>query len=166
MVELLKQDYENNCKFFLELKNHLIKLFNQEITIHHVGSTAIPDMVGKNIVDILIGVENETEMDSFSNILKDNGYFQGQNTTPIYRFFASTINETKSGDLHIHLVTKNTERYNEFLLLKEFLLNNKEERDNYCSLKKEILSKTTDRNEYRKLKSEYVSNLIARAKQN
>lgn len=46
---------------FLELKNHLIKLFNHEITIHHVGSTAIPGMVGKNIVDILIGVENETE---------------------------------------------------------------------------------------------------------
>lgn len=166
MVELLNQNYDKNCKLFLELKKHLIKIFNYEISIHHVGSTAIPDMIGKNIIDILVGVENETEMDKFSNILKDNGYFQGYNRTSIYRFFASTKNETQSGDTHIHLAIKNTDRYNEFLLLKEFLLNNKEERDNYCALKKEILSKTTDRNEYRKIKSEYVSSLIEKAKQN
>ena len=35
----------------------------------------------------------------------------------IYQFFASRKEETKSGDIHIHLVVKNTDRYKEFIIL-------------------------------------------------
>ena len=166
MVELKIQNYEENCKQYSKLKKLLTELLGGDISISHVGSTAIPDMVGKNIIDILIGASNYENFEQYSLILKNNGYFEGNNTTQIYKFFASTENETKSGDVHIHLVMKDTERYDEFLILKNYLLNNKQERDNYSNFKKEILAKTTDRKEYRQIKSEYVSNLLKRARQN
>ena len=166
MVELKIQNYEENCKQYSKLKKLLTKLLGGDISISHVGSTAIPDMVGKNIIDILIGASNIESFEKYSLILKNNCYFEGKNTTQIYKFFASTENETKSGDVHIHLVMKSTERYDEFLILKNYLLNNKQERDNYSNFKKEILAKTTDRKEYRQIKSEYVSNLLKRARQN
>lgn len=164
MVELKIQNYEENCKQYSKLKKLLTELLGNDISISHVGSTAIPDMVGKNIIDILIGASNHENFDKYSLFLKNNGYFEGKNATQIYKFFASTENETKSGDVHIHLVMKDTERYDEFLILKNYLLNNKQERDNYSNFKKEILAKTTDRKEYRQIKSEYVSNLLKRAR--
>ena len=63
------------------------------------------------------------------------------------------------------MVILNTERYNEFIILKEYLLQNKVEAQEYSEFKKEIVSQgITDRKEYKKAKSEYVNELIERAK--
>ncbi len=166
MVEIVKQDFENNKALFLKEKSKLLRNLGENVEIYHVGSTAIPEMYGKNIIDILIGVNNNEEFCKFSAILLKNGYFSGKNHTKIYNFFASKIEETGAGDIHIHLVLKNTERYNEFLILKTYLLNNENEKIKYSNFKNEILSTTTDRTEYRKIKSEYVSALLKRAKEN
>ena len=166
MVELIKQNFDENCSTYLKFKNLLINLLGDNVFIEHIGSTAIPNMLGKNIIDILIGANDNNDFENFSKILVNNGFFVGKNSTEIYNFFASKIEETKSGDVHIHLVINHTERFNDFLILKEYLLNNKKECVDYCNFKKYILSKTTDRTEYRRIKSEYVTNLLNRAKQN
>ena len=58
-----------------------------------------------------------------------------------------------------------TERYSEFIILREYLLNNNEEATNYSNLKKEIIDKgITDRREYKAIKSPYVTELLSRAK--
>lgn len=166
MVELKKQDFEENKKLYDNIKLELYKKISKSISIDHVGSTAIPDMYGKNIIDILIGVETKEEFNEISNILVEMNYVPSQNSkTNIYQFFASTKEETISGDIHIHLVIKNTERYKEFLILRDYLLNNKEEAKNYSDIKFEILNNGfNDRKEYRHIKSKYVTELIERAK--
>ncbi len=59
-----------------------------------------------------------------------------------------------------------TERYAEFIILRDYLINNNEEAINYSNLKKEIVDKgITDRREYKAIKSPYVTNLLARAKE-
>ncbi len=58
-----------------------------------------------------------------------------------------------------------TERYSEFIILRDYLLNNDEEATNYSNLKKEIIDKgITDRREYKAIKSMYVTELLNRAK--
>lgn len=58
-----------------------------------------------------------------------------------------------------------TERYSEFIILRDYLLNNNEEATNYSKLKKEIIDKgITDRREYKAIKSPYVTELLSRAK--
>lgn len=166
MVELKKQDFEENKKSYDNIKLELYKKISKSISIDHVGSTAIPDMYGKNIIDILIGVETKEEFNEISNILVEMNYVLSQNSkTDIYQFFASTKEETTSGDIHIHLVIKDTERYKEFLILRDYLLNNKKEAKNYSDMKFEILNDGfNDRKEYRRIKSKYVTELIKRAK--
>lgn len=163
MVELLMQDYEHNKMIYQETSQMLKKILGENAEISHVGSTALPDMLGKNIIDILVGA-NADLFASYAEIIAKNGYFEGRHSTEIYKFFASRKEETLAGDIHIHLVVKNTERYNEFLILKNYLLNNASARENYKAYKTEILTKTNDRDMYRKLKSEYVSALIKQAK--
>ena len=166
MVELKTQDYSKNKIIYNEAKTTLKSILPQNADIHHVGSTAIPDMCGKNIIDILVGANNENEFEEFKQKISSLNFFASQNSkSEIYQFFASKQGETTNGDVHIHLVIKNTERYDEFLLLKNYLLANKLEATNYSNHKQELINLgICDRKLYRETKSKYVSSLIERAK--
>ena len=166
MVELERQNKKINTKIYNKVLKDLRKVIEKNIPIDHVGSTTIPNMYGKNIIDVLIGAENETELEELTIKLKDLGYFPGRNSNGmIYRFFASTEEETKSGDVHIHLVIIDSDRYRDFLTLKKYLLKNKEERKNYSNLKKDLIKKGHFvREDYISIKSRYVSELLERAK--
>ena len=52
MVELQIQDFQQNQKLYLAQKEQLSKHLGHSVDINHIGSTAIPNMVGKNIIDI------------------------------------------------------------------------------------------------------------------
>lgn len=165
MVELHRQNYKENKKIYNKVLKELRKKIGKEIPIDHVGSTALPNMYGKNIIDILVGVPDEKDMDKYSDILKKIGYFPGSHNSGNYKFFASTEEETKMGDVHIHLVYINTDRYRDFIILRDYLLINKDEKRAYSDLKKKIIKKgTVIRNDYKNVKSEYVSELLNRAR--
>lgn len=167
MVELVRQNYSANKKLYKRVYDKLLVEFGKNVPINHVGSTAIPNMYGKNIIDILVGVNNFEQMEEFTNKLTSIGFFGSKRNKKedIYRFFASTEEETKSGDVHIHLVFIDTDRYNDFITLKNYLLKNKEETKKYSEFKKNILKNTIgERKEYKSIKSEYVSVLLNRAR--
>ena len=45
-------------------------------------------MIGKNIIDILIGVSNDNEMEDLTKKLKQLGFYSGKKSNGnIYRFF-------------------------------------------------------------------------------
>ena len=166
MVKLHRQNYKENKKIYNKVLKKLRKKMGKEIPIDHVGSTALPNMYGKNIIDILVGVPDENDMDKYSDILKEMGYFPGSHNSGNYRFFASTEEETRVGDVHIHLVYINTDRYKDFIILRDYLLINKAEKKAYSDFKKEIIKKgTVIRNDYKTVKSEYVSELLNRARE-
>ena len=167
MVELVKQDFDKNKAHYKIVEADLVQELGDVVNIDHVGSTAIPDMFGKNIIDVLLGVDDKVQFDSVLQKLVDKGYFASQNSkTDIYQFFASRQGETGDGDVHLHLVIKGTERYNDFLTLRDYLLENPFEAEAYSNHKKVLVSSgVTDRKEYRRIKSEYVSALIDRARE-
>lgn len=166
MVKLINQDYLANKKRFLEVEKWLKQIVGDQVEIEHVGSTAIPDIKGKNIIDILIGAKNKEQFEKFAQTLVSSGYFGSEKSkTDIYQFFASRQEETGDGDVHIHLIVVGTERHDEFLILRDFLLANENEAKQYSQHKDEILALgQIDRKTYREIKSKYVSALIQRAK--
>ena len=166
MVELKKQNYKKNKSLYNKIEKELRKSLDKSIPIDQVGSTVIPNMYGKNIIDIVIGAKDDDEFENIKKILEKMNYAgRKKSQDSIYQFFASTEEETGSGDVHIHLVIKETERYLEFLILKQYLLDNALEAKKYLDFKKEIIKKgIEDRREYKRVKSEYVSSLLERAK--
>lgn len=104
-------------------------------------------------------------MNKYSDILKELGYFPGSHNQGNYRFFASREEETKMGDIHIHLVYIDSDRYRDFLTLRDYLLINKEERKAYSNLKKQLINEGTFiREDYKAKKGKYVTDLINRAR--
>lgn len=166
MVKLINQDYLTNKKRYLDVEKWLKQIVGAQVEIEHVGSTAIPDIKGKNIVDILLGAKDKQHFEELAQLLSANGFFGSvRSKTDIYQFFASRQEETGDGDVHIHLVVVGTDRHDEFVILRDFLLANKNEAQQYSRHKEEILNLgEIDRKTYREIKSKYVSALIQRAK--
>jgi len=166
MVELERQNKKENTRIYKRELRRLRKAMGNTVPIDHVGSTALPNMYGKNIIDILVGAKNENELEKLTLKIKELGFFPGSNSKGlVYRFFASTEAETKSGDVHIHLVIIDSDRYRDFLTLRNYLLMNKEERKNYSNLKKKLISDGFSvREDYKRIKSEYVTALLERAR--
>lgn len=166
MVELIKQDFDKNKKIYQNIERELRTKIPINVPITHVGSTAIPNMYGKNIIDILIGAKNKKQFDEIAKELIDCGFIPSNNSqSDVYQFLASKKEETGSGDIHIHLVMENTNRYLDFIILKKYLLANKEEALAYSNYKKQIISQgITERKKYKSIKSEYVTELLERAR--
>ena len=145
MVILEEQNYNQNIRAYNEIKNQLKKQINKVIEVSHVGSTSIPSIkYGKNIIDILIGVKDKKEFAEIAKILESINYIPSDKSkTEEYQFFASTKEETKSGDIHIHLALKDTNRYKEFILLKEYLLENEKEAIAYSNFKQKLIEEKT-----------------------
>ena len=84
----------------------------------------------------------------------------------IFHFFSSKIEETSSGDIHIHLVLMGTTKYNDFLILKNYLLANQNAAEAYSKFKLKLINDgIIERKDYKKIKSEYVSNLLMLARE-
>lgn len=166
MVELERQNLKENTKIYKRELKRLRKRIEDIVPIDHVGSTVLPYMYGKNIIDILIGAKDMKELEKLVVILSNElGFFPGKNCTGPYRFFASRKEETKAGDIHVHLTLIDSDRYKDFLVLKNYLLKNKKEVKKYSDLKKRLINDgLTVREDYKRIKSEYVSYLLERAR--
>lgn len=165
MVELENQNFIENRIIYQNIERKLKKVLGKNVVINHVGSTAIPNMIGKNIIDVLVAANDNFEFKTFKEKIIQLGYFPSlKSATNIYKFFASKEGETKKGDIHIHLVMTKTKRYDDFLILKEYLLSNKKEAEDYKKCKIDIVNNiSNERKEYKNTKGEYVTKLIKRA---
>ena len=50
MVDLVKQNFSKNKKLYNQIEKELREKLGKDYPITHVGSTAIPNMYGKNII--------------------------------------------------------------------------------------------------------------------
>lgn len=160
----IKRYSSNLVERFLREKNRLLTLLPQSVRIEHVGSSAV-GIGGKNIIDILIGVPERKDMKKISMILINNGYYEGNDSHNDRVFLASKQGETGEGDYHIHICPVNEESFKDFILLREYLINNPTKANEYLKKKHEFAVKAGfDRKKYKALKSIYVSDLLSKAK--
>ena len=65
-IELVKHNSEWITRYEDEKRNLLVKLKKYKINLYHVGSTAIPNIYSKDIIDIILEI---SEIDSFDSII-------------------------------------------------------------------------------------------------
>ena len=159
MVDII--DYSDTSKqCFHDEKRRIKSLIPNIITIEHIGSSAI-GIGGKNIIDILIGVSNSTEIKKVRDALIRNGYFEGNDSHDNRIFLASRAEETKEGDFHIHICPIHSDTYNDFITFRDFLIANPSIAKEYFEKKYKFAKDANfDRKKYKSLKSEYISKLL------
>ena len=131
---------------------------NDKLKIEHIGSTSIPHLDSKPIIDIMIGLENfEFAADYIESII-NLGYeyhSEYENTMPDRKFFTKQKAGVKTH--HIHMVEFDSFFWNRHLLFRDYLRNNKNARDDYSSIKQVLAKKEwTNENEYAQAKNSFI----------
>jgi len=136
--------------------------------IEHFGSTAVPGLAAKPIVDILVEVRSLSEArDAIAPILQSTGayeYFWRTDVSPPYAWFIKRDPQGRRTH-HIHMV-ENESRLWERLLFRDYLREFPEEAFRYEQLKRELAGRhSADRISYTNAKAEFIMSLTQRARQ-
>ncbi len=154
--------YPYNSKFikiFNKKKGEISRLV-KNISIHHIGSTSIPGLGGKGIIDIIIGIKTWEELNPIIKKLKNMG-FKHVHPKEKGRVFLSRIGETKLGGVHIHILIGNQKQYKNLLAFRNYLSKNKKESERFFKLKQKWEKQVKgDRVKYGKLKERYVRQIL------
>jgi GrpB-like predicted nucleotidyltransferase (UPF0157 family) len=158
--------YPYNKKFaeiFQKQKEKLIELLGSQ-EIHHIGSTAVPGLGGKGIIDIMIVLKDWEDEKEIIKKFKSIG-FSHVHPKVKGRIFISQPQVTKYGGTHIHLVKKGNRQYKELLFFKNYLIKHKKEAQKYFDLKKQYKKEAKgDRTKYNKFKNRHVESAISKMK--
>jgi len=140
-------------------KNKISKQI-EGVEIHHIGSTSVPGLGGKGMIDVMIGIKNWNELSSIIENLKKLG-FKHIHPRENGRVFLSKVGQTKLGDVHIHIVIKNGKQYKQLLLFRDYLRAHRKEIAKFFNLKKKWAEEAEgDRQIYGKLKRVYVKSVL------
>ena len=154
-----KYVFKPYSKIFPELfnkeKERILARINNHLLIEHVGSTAVPGLGGKGIIDIAIAV-NKVDMDKVTQQLQNLGYeFRPAFSTPDRHYFIIYLPDPEEGQrrYHVHLTYPENNEWDEFIGFRDYLIHHPEEVEEYAQLKKIAAEEANQEGErYRKMK--------------
>jgi len=160
-------------RMFAEEKRHLLNCLPHELIrrIEHFGSTAIPNLAAKPIVDILVEVTSlEETKRSIVPILEVQGYdyfwrpTRGEDVPPFYAWFIKR-DSTGKRTHHIHMVESDFEQWDR-LLFRDYLIERPDIAKEYETLKLSLAHDyANDRIAYAEAKTEFIVRATEEAKQ-
>lgn len=160
------------CEMFRQEKAHLLSSLPNELIrrIEHFGSTAVPGLAAKPIIDMLVEVtsleETKTRIVPILEAQRYDYFWRptwGDNTPPFYAWF---IKRDQSGRRthHIHMVEHDFEHWDR-LLFRDYLIAHPEIAREYQELKMRLATvHAKDRQAYTEAKTEFVIRITERAK--
>ena len=162
-VRLVKYNPLWPSQFCKEAKKLSTVLGDLALKISHVGSTSIPGMIAKPIIDINISVQSLEPMEPYKVPLEKLGYTFIVDPDPIdLHFFAKPFSHPRS--YHIHVCTIGSWHEISDLAFRDFLISNPTEGINYGKLKSNLVSKFKgDRESYIKGKDSFIKRIKYKA---
>ncbi len=131
--------------------------------LEHVGSTAVPGLAAKPILDLQLSVPDIEQRDSYVEPLTALGYlFAPDPASPDFHFFGKPRERPRSH--HLHVCEAGSEHESRHLAVRDFLRAHRDEVASYAALKREVVARAPeDRLAYIDGKNAYVAALEARA---
>ena len=158
------EDYNPEWPFLYEKEKELIasKLGDWIRGIEHFGSTSVPNLAAKPIIDILIGVDSLNLDDKALSDLSELGYEGlGEAGVPGRLHFR----KRKPNSFNLAIVLYNGDLWKNNIILRDYLRANPDEAEKYGEIKEAIFLKGIDTLlAYSDQKSSYVLELLDKAK--
>lgn len=138
------------------------KLTSEIIDIQHIGSTSIPGIYSKPIIDILIGVENLENVELITQELVELGYqFFGEANVPGRLYFR----KRNRYNFNIALCQHQGDIWINNIVFRDYLLNNPEAAAAYSIFKKNAFDSGADTLlKYSNIKHSFIDEMIKNAK--
>lgn len=149
-----KEDWTN---WYEEEKKSILDLLadNFSVSIHHIGSTAIPKIWAKNIVDILLEVDGRQSLQAIKTILLANGWLcmsKSENRISLKKGYTTSGFAPRVFHLHLRLLGDCDELY-----FRNYLIKHPETAKAYEELKLSLWKKFEhDRESYTEAKADFI----------
>jgi len=162
--EITIREYDSEWPlWYIEETSALYSIFGQEVYIEHFGSTSIPGLVAKPVVDILIGITD------FPNIAKL--HLKGLETLGYECLGSAGIPERisfrKRGQRSFNLAVTQyrSALWDNNIMIRDYLRHNPDEAQHYAEHKIDVFQKGfRTLLAYSEQKSDFITNLLTRAK--
>lgn len=125
-------------EWFLEDREQLLIIFGEAgIAVEHIGSTAVPGLAAKPIIDILVGARSMSERSSFISALVATGYTyipEYEKLFPERLFFY----RRRPHACNVHWVQIDSDFWRRHLLFRDFLRRYPDVCRDYAALKENL----------------------------
>ena len=129
--------------------------------IHHVGSTAVPGLEAKPIIDILAGVSDLATARACFEPLAGLDYLYAPYLPEQMHWFCKPHPARRTH--HLHLVPVGSQRYSDELTFRDLLRADSQIASRYATLKRELAERhRDDRDTYTEAKSAFVRAALQR----
>jgi GrpB-like predicted nucleotidyltransferase (UPF0157 family) len=129
-----------------------------DVDIEHIGSTSVPGLAAKPIIDIVVAVDDITAEENYLNPIIEAGYVL-RVREPGHRLV-----RTAALDVHVHIYEKDDEAVTKYLLFRNRLRTNSGDRNLYASTKHALITQGfDDMNAYSDAKTDVIAAIMARA---
>jgi len=157
--------YESGWQIlFLEERDRLQAGIGEYVLdIQHIGSTSIPGMPAKPILDIGIAITNFEEGVRCIHPMEKLGYrYKGENGIPLRHYFVKGSPRTH----HVHMVELESEEWRSHLLFRDYLIKNPETARSYERLKQKLAKQfVTERAAYQAGKDSFIKAVLDKARE-
>ena len=166
---LIKKYTSDWIKDFSELRREIeYRLKGLELRIEHVGSTSVPDLDSKDIIDMVVIYKHNKEFDSIKLGLMAMGYFhngnQGVEGREVFKRSGDhyiAILDSKTH--HLYACQADSKALEEQILFRDHLKRNSRARAKYQQMKYQLADKANqDRKRYAELKEQSIGDFIAK----
>jgi GrpB-like predicted nucleotidyltransferase (UPF0157 family) len=137
-VRVLPYDSSWPQRFDLERERVASALGDIVIALHHIGSTAVPGIRAKPIIDLLLEVTDQAELDRCSSRMESLGYeAKGEFGIPGRRYFRR--NDANGERTHqVHAFAFGSGEVLRHLAFRDYLIANPEIAESYGDLKQRL----------------------------
>lgn len=140
------------------------------VDIRHVGSTSIPTIPAKPIIDVALAVRDFADVDPLLDTLLAAGYYlRPSDNTPSQLLLAKGSFYDGTGDLQthfIHVVLENSREWRNYLNFRRYLIEHPSVADEYAALKLSLAASAPideGRARYLAGKHDFIESVLARA---
>lgn len=132
------------------------------IEIHHVGSTAVPELAAKAEIDILAVIGSSGTLRDWMPPLEEMGYRRGGDLSTDHHFFKRDIEGVRTHKLHI--CRQGHEAIARMLRFRDHLCRHSADRAKYQALKLKLERENVEGiGEYLAAKAPFIREVLARA---
>jgi GrpB-like predicted nucleotidyltransferase (UPF0157 family) len=138
-------------------------LSDRALLVEHVGSTAVPGLCAKPIIDIVLAVEDSTAEGSYVPALEEQGFVLRAREPAWYqhRYLLQELGDTK---WQVHVFSAGCEEIERMLAFRDWLRAHADDRRYYEAVKRELAARTWKHvQSYADAKSDIVREILGRA---
>lgn len=130
--------------------------------IHHIGSTAVPGLDAKPIIDIAVGVESLEASRPCIELLSEIDYLYSPYRGEVMHWFCKPDPARRTH--HLHLMPTGSERLEDEIVFRDYLRTHPAHAAEYGELKRRLAADhTEDREAYTNAKAHFVESMTAAA---